>query len=38
MAHYALIARIKSGDGKFPFIDVQFSKNHQPRFWYAYRH
>ena len=30
MAHYSLIARIKSSDGKFPFINVQFSKNHRP--------
>ncbi len=29
MAHYTLIARIKSSDGKFPFINVQFSKNHR---------
>src|SRR6267154_5470887 len=30
MAHYTLIARINAGDGKFPFISVQFSKNHRP--------
>jgi hypothetical protein len=30
MAHYTLIARINSGDGKFPFVNVQFSKNHRP--------
>jgi hypothetical protein len=30
MAHYSLIARIKSSDGKFPFINVQFWKNHRP--------
>ena len=26
MAHYTLIARINAGDGKFPFVNVQFSK------------
>ena len=25
--HYTLIARINAGDGKFPFVNVQFSKN-----------
>ena len=30
MAHYTLIARINAGDGKFPFVNVQFSKNHRP--------
>jgi site-specific recombinase XerD len=30
MAHYTLIARINAGDGKFPYINVQFSKNHRP--------
>jgi hypothetical protein len=30
MAHYTLIARINAGDGKFPFVSVQFSKNHRP--------
>lgn len=30
MAHYTLVARINSGDGKFPFVNVQFSKNHRP--------
>jgi hypothetical protein len=30
MAHYTLIARIKTGDGNFPFVNVQFSKNHRP--------
>src|ERR1700694_1729762 len=30
MAHYTLIARINTGDGKFPFFNVQFSKNHRP--------
>jgi hypothetical protein len=30
MAHYTLIARINTGDGKFPFVNVQFSKNHRP--------
>jgi len=27
MAHYTLIARINAGNGKFPFVNVQFSKN-----------
>lgn len=30
MAHFTLIARINGGDGKFPFVSVQFSKNHRP--------
>ena len=30
MAHYTLIARINAGDGKFPFVNVQFSKTHRP--------
>ncbi len=30
MAHYTLIARINAGDGNFPFVNVQFSKNHRP--------
>lgn len=30
MAHYTLIARINAGDRKFPFVNVQFSKNHRP--------
>ena len=30
MAHYTLIARINTGDGKFPFVNVKFSKNHRP--------
>jgi integrase len=30
MAHYTLIARINPGNGKFPFVSVQFSKNHRP--------
>jgi len=30
MANYTLIARINAGDGKFPFVSVQFSKNHRP--------
>ena len=30
MAHYTLIARINAGDGKFPFVNVQFSRNHRP--------
>jgi hypothetical protein len=29
-AHYTLIARINSGGGKFPFVNVQFTKNHRP--------
>ena len=29
MAHYTLIARINTGDGKFSFVNVQFSKNHR---------
>jgi hypothetical protein len=30
MAHHTLVARINSGDGKFPFVNVQFSRNHRP--------
>ena len=30
MAHYTLIARINAGNGKFPFVNVVFSKNHRP--------
>lgn len=30
MAHYTLIARINAGDGRFPFVNVGFSKNHRP--------
>jgi hypothetical protein len=30
MVHYTLIARINTGDGRFPFVNVQFSKNHRP--------
>src|SRR6267378_3756571 len=30
MAHYTLIARVNAGNGKFPFVNVQFSKNHHP--------
>ena len=30
MAHFTLIARINAGDGKFPYANVQFSKNHRP--------
>jgi hypothetical protein len=30
MANYTLIARTNAGDGKFPFVSVQFSKNHRP--------
>ena len=30
MAHFTLIARINTGDGRFPFVNVQFSKNHRP--------
>ncbi len=30
MSHYTLIARINAGDGRFPFVNVQFSKNHRP--------
>ena len=30
MRHYTLIARINAGGGKFPFVNVQFTKNHRP--------
>jgi len=30
MAHYTLIARINAGDGEFPYVNAQFSKNHRP--------
>jgi integrase len=30
MAHFTLIARINAGNGKFPFVNVQFTKNHRP--------
>lgn len=30
MAHYTLIARINAVDGRFPFVNVGFSKNHRP--------
>jgi site-specific recombinase XerD len=30
MAHHTLIARINAGGGKFPYLNVQFSKNHRP--------
>ena len=30
MANYTLIARINAGNGKFPFVTVQYSKNHRP--------
>src|SRR5260370_3686663 len=30
MSHYTVVARINAGDGKFPFVKVQFSKNHRP--------
>jgi len=30
MAHITLIARINDGSGKFPFVKVEFSKNHRP--------
>ncbi len=30
MAHYTLIARVNAGDGKFPFVNVKFSKNYRP--------
>jgi hypothetical protein len=26
MAHYTLIARINTGDGRFPFVNVQFDR------------
>jgi hypothetical protein len=30
MANYTLIARINAGNGKFPLVSVQYSKNHRP--------
>jgi len=30
MANHTLVARISAGNGKFPFVNVQFSKNHRP--------
>lgn len=30
MANYTLIARINAGNGNFPIVNVQFSKNHPP--------
>jgi hypothetical protein len=30
MAHYTLIARVNAGNGKFPFVNVQFTKDHRP--------
>ena len=30
MAHYTLIARVNIGNGKFPFLNVQFSKTYRP--------
>ncbi len=30
MAHYTLIARINTGDGKFPFVNVQFMPVRNP--------
>ena len=30
MAHHTPIARINTGDGRFPFGNLQFSKNHGP--------
>jgi hypothetical protein len=30
VAHITLIARINDGSGKFPFVKVEFSKNHRP--------
>lgn len=30
MAHFTLIARINAGNGKFPFVNVQFTKSHRP--------
>jgi len=30
MAHFTLIARINAGDGRFPFVNVQFTKTHRP--------
>jgi hypothetical protein len=30
MAHYTLIALINVGSGRFPFVNVQFTKTHRP--------
>jgi hypothetical protein len=30
MPYFTLIARINTGEGRFPFVNVQFSKNHRP--------
>jgi len=30
MAHYTLIARISAGNGRFPFVNVRFTKAHRP--------
>jgi hypothetical protein len=30
MAHFTLMARINAGNGKFPLVKVEFSKNHLP--------
>ena len=30
LLHYTFIARINAGDGRFPFVNVQFSRNHRP--------
>jgi hypothetical protein len=30
MAHYTLIARINAGNGRFLFVNVQFTKTHRP--------
>jgi len=30
MAHYTLIARINAGNGRLPFVNVQFTKTHRP--------
>jgi len=30
MAHFTLIARINAGNGRFPFVNVQFTKTHRP--------
>jgi hypothetical protein len=30
MAHVSLLARTNDGSGKFPFVKVQFTKNHRP--------
>ena len=30
MTHYTFIERINTSDGRFPLVNVQFSKNHRP--------